>query len=410
VPASWPVAFDLNVNGKCPADTSPYRWVWQVTELSHATKTPLVADTGAFTGPIGDQCEFDHTFPELGVYRVTTTTYKQISPGVYAYAGTHTQQVNVRDYLIVGLGDSIASGDGAPDIKASPVQGGAAAMWEYAGCRRSANSYQAQAALALEQADPHTSVTFLHLACAGAAVNSYSAGMYGSAGGIPQQPLSYQLSVMSGSIGGRVPDALIISIGENDIGFWDALYFCAEKPSWAYRPHASSDCFAVPYPFQTSKASLGKVVQQATTKTLPADYAQLHLDLKAAGIPADRVYLVEYPDPLSAINAKPSKQDNLVDNAEARWLSQVVQGVNKQARLAATRYGWHYIGGIFSGFAGHGYLAPANTRWVEGSVDSLEAQGAVSGALHPNAKGYAFMAGKVAPALLQNFYPGGKVG
>ena len=388
-PASWPATITVNVNGKCPKDIGQYLWQWQVKELAHAAKTPLVADTGPikgpFSGPTGDPCEFTHTFPELGVYRVTVTTFKQILPGVYAYAGKHTDKVTVRDWLIAGLGDSIASGDGAPDVAASPVQGGTAAKWEYARCRRSANSYQAQAALVLEQADPKTSVTFLHLACVDASISA----------------LNYQLQEMTQASGGRVPDAVMISIGANDIGFWDALSFCAQKPSWAYRPHASSECFAVPYPVQTAKTSLGKAVQQATTKTLPADYAQLHLNLKAAGIPAGRVYLVEYPDPMSAVNAQPYKKGDFIDVAEARWFSQVVQGLNKQARLAAARYGWHYVGGIAAGFAGHGYRAPQNKRWIDTSADSVVVQGAVSGALHPNTKGYAFMAGKVAQTLLR---------
>jgi hypothetical protein len=66
-----------------------------------------------------------------------------------------------------------------------------------------------------------------------------------------------------------------------------------------------------------------------------------------------------------------------------------------------TRYGWHYVGGIAAGFAGHGYRAAQNKRWIDTSADSVVAQGAVSGALHSNTMGYAFMAGKVAHTLLR---------
>ena len=46
------------------------------------------------------------------------------------------------------------------------------AQWQDEHCRRSANSSQAQAAKILEEADPKTSVTFVHLACAGADIQN----------------------------------------------------------------------------------------------------------------------------------------------------------------------------------------------------------------------------------------------
>ena len=46
------------------------------------------------------------------------------------------------------------------------------AQWQDEHCRRSANSAQAQAAKILEQEDPRTSVTFVHLACAGADIQN----------------------------------------------------------------------------------------------------------------------------------------------------------------------------------------------------------------------------------------------
>ena len=43
--------------------------------------------------------------------------------------------------------------------------------WQDERCHRSAFAGSAQAALAIEQADPRTSVTFVHLACSGAKVD-----------------------------------------------------------------------------------------------------------------------------------------------------------------------------------------------------------------------------------------------
>jgi len=47
-----------------------------------------------------------------------------------------------------------------------------AAVWQDQRCDRSGYSGPAQAALALEAADPHTSVTFISFACSGASLNT----------------------------------------------------------------------------------------------------------------------------------------------------------------------------------------------------------------------------------------------
>ena len=47
-------------------------------------------------------------------------------------------------------------------------ENGLSATWQDRRCHRSARAGIAQAALELEQLDPHTSVTFVHLACSGA--------------------------------------------------------------------------------------------------------------------------------------------------------------------------------------------------------------------------------------------------
>ena len=74
---------------------------------------------------------------------------------------TVTKQVEVDDLMIVSVGDSIASGEGNPDIE-SP-----GSRWQLERCHRSAFGGPAQAARWLEAADARTSVTLLHLACSG---------------------------------------------------------------------------------------------------------------------------------------------------------------------------------------------------------------------------------------------------
>jgi hypothetical protein len=112
-------------------------------------------------------------------------------------------------------------------------------------CHRSMLSGQARAALMLEQADPHTSVTFLHLSCSGATI---ARGLNGNTGGqdvetvldplldprintaytgIPAQPeIIPQLDAAVKEISGREVDALVISIGGNDVKFSEIITDC----------------------------------------------------------------------------------------------------------------------------------------------------------------------------------------
>src|SRR5262249_11801135 len=125
-----------------------------------------------------------------------------------------TADIAVRDLLIAGLGDSIASGDGNPDrpvvlsdegfcfrrfASASSAEyfrpgrdrfsgdracdadhvgdsgrfewARLSARWMNAACHRSLYGYQLRAALALAIENPHLAVTFLPLACTGATIN-----------------------------------------------------------------------------------------------------------------------------------------------------------------------------------------------------------------------------------------------
>jgi len=127
-------------------------------------------------------------------------------------AGHDSTQITVRDILIAGLGDSIASGEGNPDRPVALADDGFCfrsylegstgqyyrpsrkgykgaracesaagsnelfawqkfgAQWFNAACHRSLYSYQTRAALALAIQYTHIAVTYLPLACSGATV------------------------------------------------------------------------------------------------------------------------------------------------------------------------------------------------------------------------------------------------
>ena len=148
---------------------SPSQWPVHLDGCgSRAGSSPITGYAWTFDGtPVGTTCAVDTSAPALGSHTVTLTLTTQDNS-----TATTTQDIVIRDLLIVSLGDSVASGEGNPDIPwdLSPFQQGGlfnTPKWELSQCHRSALAGPARAALQLEQADPHTSVTFIHLACSG---------------------------------------------------------------------------------------------------------------------------------------------------------------------------------------------------------------------------------------------------
>src|SRR5688572_10425188 len=104
-----------------------------------------------------------------GIHHVKFTATPAVGMG-----HVYEEDILVRDILIVSLGDSIASGEGNPDVPQKFDWSGfvsAGPRWADRRCHRSAHAGPAQAALAIERADPHTSVTFISLACSGATLS-----------------------------------------------------------------------------------------------------------------------------------------------------------------------------------------------------------------------------------------------
>src|SRR4051794_22632409 len=106
-----PWRIDLQVTGRaCQPDTM-YRWT--------------LAGNRKFRPRRVGPCSFQRWFPSEGIYRV----------GLEATVGrvrlTQTQSVRVSDWLIVSIGDSVASGEAVPDIP-----GFGHALWQSARCHR----------------------------------------------------------------------------------------------------------------------------------------------------------------------------------------------------------------------------------------------------------------------------------
>lgn len=166
---------------------------------------------------------------------------------------TTDSPIRVTDKLIVGLGDSFASGEGNPDIPAQFTEGKTERDWFYQlpkgilspskdkgtevgwldeGCHRSMYSYQFKTALDLALANPKQAVTFISFACSGAETkNIYEVNQKMS--GEKQKEVQEQLialrNVLTRDEGNGSPvktreiDYLLLSTGGNDIGFADIV-------------------------------------------------------------------------------------------------------------------------------------------------------------------------------------------
>ena len=306
-----------------------------------------------------------------------------------------TKRIVVRSFVIVGLGDSVASGEGNPDI---PSTGPLAPIrWEDPRCDQSAYSFEAQSAEKIEQlALPKASVTFFHLACSGAGITSGVTGTYwGIAPGGALLPVNSQISDMKSFLGATKPDAVLISIGANDISFGAIVADCAANPN----------C-----PNETIGGQTLAQITSQKLSDLPSHYAKLAAALAAAGVPHDRVYITQYFDPTRDDSGQFCTFPHflgLMGTVDAQWAySGVVAPLNQQVAAAAQRYHWNLVTGAQQGFQDHGYCA-ANS-WVVSLAQSVAGQGDDNGTMHPNRLGHAFIAGLVVKLLQPDLLPGGR--
>ncbi|HEY1541760.1 MAG TPA: hypothetical protein VGG01_05080 [Xanthobacteraceae bacterium] len=255
--------------------------------------------------------------------------------------------IDVRDLLIAGLGDSIASGEGDPDRpvalsddgfcfrnfittgrkdyfrpgrvgfngdKACDAGSGGSNMAEWArlsarwmssACHRSLYSYQLRAALGIAVENPHVAVTFLPLACTGATIET---GLFGTQrarelncgdnnasscpASIPGQLLQLRLILTRAqrTQPDRKLDLVFLTIGANDV-YFAGLVADVIIDSTAERILARRSGVI---------ASLDDA-QSQLKDALPSDFARLRKALKPlVGGNLDKVVFTSYGNPALA--------------------------------------------------------------------------------------------------------------
>lgn len=310
--------------------------------------------------------------------------------------------------------------------------------WENDECNRSANSGHTKAALAIEEADPRTSVTFVHLACSGDVTTD----------------LPRQFDEANALIGDREVDAVVISIGGNDVKFGPIIQACIMQEEcfeddfrtvggtiapiaclFATPLGKFSECedfvtgvgggpddpsaqkmffdaiFGEGCDRETSECrALLDLYQNLEEVDLPELNGLIPLDSDAQR--PERVYMVQYPDltkddSLNYCNPVdhplPSQTLPGGSRAESTWADEVTTFLlNDGVRKGAAAAGWRYVDGIYEGFSRHGYCAV--DHWVVRLYESIQVQGEIRGAVHPTDAGNEFSAGRIARALTADFY------
>ena len=313
-------------------------------------------------------CTFELTFAKPGSHRIA------LSARVGGETATATREVSVNGRVIVVIGDSIASGEGVPDVPGRFK----AALWQSGRCHRSARAAPALAAAQLQERDPQTVVTFVSVACSGATIDDGILGEYEGIAQKRKRPLLVsQMTELAGIEGRRPVDAVIISIGANDIGFGGVVKRCALH---------LGDCF------KRSTAALER---------LPSGYERLGRKLQELGIPPGRVYLMQYFNPTLGVGGASCSRKVLTISgaALARATSDVLNPLNEAGADAAAKFGWKYVGGIDSLFSGHGYCMRGAASWVTRVTASIFGEHGFAGTMHPNAEGHRQIAKLLADEL-----------
>ncbi|HUC14491.1 MAG TPA: hypothetical protein VMS00_08565 [Acidimicrobiales bacterium] len=392
-PDSWRVNLFITEDAKryCPPG---YSYRWTVTGQNwHETY-------GAYTYS-GPGCEITVRVPKLGVYKVQATQFRRgvVPTGRVA----ENPDVVVRDWLLVGVGDSNGSGEGNPPFF-------------FPQCDRSTASYQFQTAQYIEDLDPRSSVTLLFTSCSGARTDhlwrNYYAGIQPG-----RRALAPQFRQIQGLIGSRKIDAVIMSIGINDLYFGPLMTFCVERYVAGEQCQLSFvKAVRDPQGYVTDYEPLdgGNVKGRARTtarltyqtqqllEALPGHYRQTASEL--SGLHPEHVFITEYPtnayDENGLLCVSGKGRFPAFPRATWQWLAETGDALN-EAVLGTRSLGWTVVSGIPNAFMKHGYCA--DDSYFVPITNALSA-GNKAGSFHPNARGQAINSSLTRPVVCEALY------
>jgi hypothetical protein len=313
-----------------------------------------------------------------------------------------------RPMTIALLGDSYASGEGAPNrrlVRNLETANGAldkgAGMWDDTLCHRSKHGGLLQGVKTLIAEVSAFEFDYVNVTCSGATIgDGLISNQFMDNAGLPMDPGNRK---PGGSKPGQIRqvldwldakqypvlDALVMSIGGNDVGFDWVVTTCLAA--------ILGDC----------ADEVKKVARQALAD-LRGDYAALNEQFisqfqgrrKAIG----KVFITEYPDPTNGADGKACRLGltRAAGNPFDCWgpleagispsdfsflKTEVLSGLNGAVAAAAKTHGWDLVGGIAERSTTRG-LCNCNSGYFNTLGQSDHAQGDLYGSVHPNAAGY----------------------
>jgi hypothetical protein len=357
-----------------------------------------------------------HRYLALGAY---TITIRYTSPGLPpspASVTTTATVLPISNFVILSIGDSVASGEGNPviprtvvyeDTRPNPLGGTSLGLWNDPGsnyyelppgqfdsgaCHRTGIGGPAMAAGRLRSTNPGSDITFIHVACSGAKIND------GAVANVIVQLREARTRLENARVAqGGLPDgppinidALLISAGANNVagGFGTLVTSCL----------GFGDCSTDP----TLRADMNQSFAE-----LPGRYAALASEIASPGAgtrgTVSDTYITEYFDPTRDENGDfPGEARSaacvagLISPPEWEFLyNEMVVPLNDAVSAAAITHGWHLVSGIANDFRTHGYCAQPGPfalfgdSWVVKAPESLNQQGDQNGTAHPNLLGHA---------------------
>jgi hypothetical protein len=335
-----------------------------------------------------------------------------------AVAATAPASAADATFDLVTVGDSFASGEGAPlrpgAYRTLDGQPAAAARPRLVGwgsptqdlgipndpdrCHRSPLAGTEVAARELGRLYPEIRVTHAGFACSGATIDGQAPGgglltpYEGVTAGDAATPLDPQLAQVerwAHGTAGRDIDALVIGAGVNDVGFGALL---SRVATGCEAPAPDGSC---------PEGSTGAAALSARLAALAAGYDRLgqavrgELPPEATG-PAPnlsrrpaRVYLQQYPDLVRDSGGDLCDREG--DDPLVRRLrgsdslaisAFVLPELNRRIRQAAQRNGWATVP-MGTAFQRHGVCATTAARWFNSNLDAVRAQGADAPPIDP---------------------------
>jgi hypothetical protein len=400
VPAGQGPVAEANVDHVNEAPTSPVSLNGCGSTATSGIRSYQWTVNGAPLTAVGCAVTWQRPLSHAPASAVVNLTIVPVSGAPFSVS----QTVAYRDVVIASLGDSAASGEGAPERI-----GMSKPSFEVSeDCDRSGWAASAQAALQVQQAlGPGTTVHFWHLACSGASITWDDSGPWTSdpynAGGILDpfdgtgndvylEPQLQRLEELRAQAANLPVDRLLITAGANDVHWADVLEKCL--PLGIFGSSSQTNCV---------NSYTAKVGPQGSMGTLPAHFRKLNTALTSSGVAGNNIYLTQYFDPIDSLSAQPSgcPGEPLAWPNMRKWgVHQIEDPLQDDVQTAATTYGWHFIGGIRQAFQGHGVCD--KDSWVDSLEASVADQDDTNGTWHANRAGQLV----IASIIYSNIIPG----